>query len=42
MVEALSQIEGLTRERRRTGTWSNPFGGTIAPVMKISGWNFGG
>jgi PmbA protein len=40
MVEAFSHIEGLTRERRRTGTWSNPFGGTIAPVMKISGWSF--
>jgi PmbA protein len=42
MLEAFSNIEGLTRERRRTGTWSNPFGGTIAPAMKIRGWNFGG
>ncbi len=42
MVEAFSRIEGLSRERRRAGTWSNPFGGTIAPVIKIRGWNFGG
>jgi PmbA protein len=42
MLEAFSRVEGLTRERRRTGTWSNPFGGTIAPTMKIAGWNFGG
>jgi predicted Zn-dependent protease len=41
MVEAFSHIEELTRERRRIGTWSNPFGGTIAPAMKIAGWNFG-
>ncbi|HEY8182241.1 MAG TPA: metallopeptidase TldD-related protein [Thermoanaerobaculia bacterium] len=40
MLEAFSRVEGLTRERRRTGTWSNPFGGTIAPTMKIEGWNF--
>lgn len=42
IVEAFSHIEGLTRERRRVGTWYNHFGGTIAPVMKISGWNFTG
>ncbi|MDQ6802078.1 MAG: TldD/PmbA family protein [Acidobacteriota bacterium] len=41
MVEAFSNVEGLTRERRRAGSWSNPFGGTIAPTMKIAGWNFG-
>lgn len=41
MLEAFSRVEGLTRERRRIGTWSNPFGGTIAPAMKIAGWNFG-
>jgi PmbA protein len=40
IVEAFSRIEGLTRERRRVATWYNPFGGTIAPVMKIAGWNF--
>ena len=42
IVEAFSRIEGLTRERRRVATWYNHFGGTIAPVMKISGWNFTG
>jgi len=40
MVEAFSRIDGLARERRRTGTWSNPFGGTIAPAMKIRDWHF--
>jgi PmbA protein len=40
LVEAFSHIEGLTRERGRAGTWSNPFGGTIAPAMKIPGWKF--
>lgn len=40
MVEAFSSIDGLTRERRRVGTWYNAFGGTIAPVMKIRGWRF--
>lgn len=42
MVEALSNIESLTRERRRVATWYNMFGGTIAPVMKIRGWHFTG
>ncbi len=42
IVEAFSRIEGLTRERRRVATWYNQFGGTIAPVMKIGGWNFNG
>jgi predicted Zn-dependent protease len=42
IVEAFSRIEGLTRERRRVATWYNHFGGTIAPVMKIAGWNFTG
>jgi PmbA protein len=40
MLEAFSRIEGLSRERRRVGTWFNAFGGTIAPVMKIADWNF--
>ena len=40
ILEAFSRIEGLTRERRRVATWYNHFGGTIAPVMKIAGWNF--
>ena len=42
IVEAFSRIEGLTRERRRVATWYNHFGGTIAPVMKIAGWNITG
>ena len=42
MVEALSNIEALTRERRRVATWYTMFGGTIAPVMKIRGWHFTG
>ncbi len=42
IVEAFSRIEGLTRERRRVSTWYNQFGGTIAPVLKIGGWNFTG
>src|SRR6266498_3308009 len=40
MVEAFSSIDGLTRERRRVGAWYNPFGGTIAPVIKVRGWKF--
>jgi PmbA protein len=40
ILEAFSHIEGLTRDRRRVGTWFNAFGGTIAPVMKIAGWRF--
>jgi predicted Zn-dependent protease len=42
IVEAFSRIEGLSRERGRVATWYNSFGGTIAPVMKIAGWNFTG
>ena len=42
MVEAFSNIEALSRERRRVGTWYNAFGGTIAPVAKIRGWHFTG
>jgi predicted Zn-dependent protease len=42
MVEAFGRIEGLTRERRRVGTWFNHFGGTLAPTVKIAGWNFTG
>lgn len=42
MVDALSNIESLTRERRRVSTWFNMFGGTIAPVMKVRGWTFTG
>jgi predicted Zn-dependent protease len=42
IVEALGNVEGLTRERRRVATWFNMFGGTIAPVMKVRGWNITG
>jgi predicted Zn-dependent protease len=42
MIEALSNIESLTRERRRVATWYNMFGGTVAPVMKVRGWHFTG
>jgi predicted Zn-dependent protease len=42
MVEAFSSIESLSRERRIVGTWYNSFGGTIAPVAKIRGWNITG
>ena len=40
MVEAFGRIEALTPDRRRVGAWFNPFGGTLAPAMKITGWNF--
>ena len=40
IVDAFSRIEGLTRERRRVGTWYNEVGGMLLPAMKISGWNF--
>jgi predicted Zn-dependent protease len=42
MVEAFSNIESLSRERRIVGTWYNPFGGTLAPVVKVRGWNITG
>lgn len=42
MTEAFSNIEMLSRERRSTGAWYNPFGGTLAPVAKIRGWNITG
>ena len=42
MLEALSNIESLSRERRIVGTWYNMFGGTLAPTVKIKGWNFTG
>ncbi len=42
MVEAFSNIEALSSERHCVGTWYNPFGGTLAPVVKIRGWNFTG
>ncbi|HYC61464.1 MAG TPA: TldD/PmbA family protein [Thermoanaerobaculia bacterium] len=42
MVEAFSNIDSMSRERRSTGTWYNMFGGTLAPVTKIRGWNITG
>lgn len=42
MVEAFSNIEALSSERRSVGTWFNMFGGTLAPVVKIRGWNITG
>jgi PmbA protein len=42
IVEAFGNIEGLTSERRAVGAWFNSFGGTLAPIMKIRGWNFTG
>jgi predicted Zn-dependent protease len=42
MVEAFSNIESLSKERRSVGTWYNMFGGTLAPTVKIRGWNFTG
>ncbi|HUP44651.1 MAG TPA: metallopeptidase TldD-related protein [Thermoanaerobaculia bacterium] len=40
IVEAFAQVDGLTRERRAIGTWYNAFGGTMAPTVRIRGWNF--
>ena len=42
MLEAFSNVESLSRERRIVGTWYNMFGGTLAPTVKIRGWNFTG
>lgn len=42
IVDAYNRVEGLTRDRQRIGAWFNDFGGTIAPVMKIAGWNVTG
>ena len=42
MVEAFSNIEALSSERRTVGTWYNMLGGTRAPVVKIRGWNITG
>ena len=42
MIEAFSNIEALSRERRIVGTWYNSFGGTLAPVVKVRGWNITG
>jgi len=42
MIEAFSNVEAMSRERLRVGTWFNMFGGTLAPVMKIRGWQITG
>lgn len=42
MVEAFSNVESLSRERRNVGTWYNAFGGTRAPVTKIRQWQVTG
>lgn len=42
MTEAFSNIESLSKERRIVGTWYNMYGGTLAPVVKIRGWNITG
>lgn len=42
MIEAFGRIEGMSRERRRVGTWFNDFGATLAPVAKIAGWTISG
>lgn len=42
MLEAFSSIEAISSERKIVGTWYNMFGGTLAPVVKIRGWNITG
>jgi len=42
MVEAFSNIDTLSKERRIIGTWWNTFGGTLAPTVKIRGWKITG
>lgn len=42
MVEAFSNVEGLTKERRIVGTWWNLVGGTIAPTIKVGDWTISG
>jgi predicted Zn-dependent protease len=42
MVEAFANIDSLSSERRSIGTWYNLFGGTLAPTVKIKGWNITG
>lgn len=42
MVEAFSNIESLSRDRCIVGTWYNMYGGTLAPVVKVRGWNITG
>lgn len=42
MVEALSGIDGLSRERRAVPSYWNPVGGTLAPTIKFGSWRFNG
>ena len=42
MVDAFSNLDGVTRERRAVGTWWNLVGGTIAPTVKIRKWKVTG
>jgi PmbA protein len=42
ITEAFSNVEALSSERQIIGTWYNPFGGTIAPTIKVRKWTFTG
>ncbi|HVT43084.1 MAG TPA: TldD/PmbA family protein [Thermoanaerobaculia bacterium] len=42
MIEAFSNITGLSRERRGIGSWWNPIGGAIAPTVRIRDWKITG
>ena len=42
MVEALNRVDGMTRDRRIVSTWWNFIGGTIAPTIRVRGWNITG
>jgi PmbA protein len=42
MTEAFANVESLSRDRQIIGTWYNPFGGTIAPTIKVRDWHITG
>ena len=42
VLEALGNVEAIARDRGRVASWYNAYGGTLAPAMKIHGWNFTG
>jgi PmbA protein len=42
ILEAFSNVAGVTRGRGKTGMWWNHLGGTIAPTMKIRNWQITG
>ncbi len=42
ITEALTRVDALSKERQIIGTWYNPFGGTIAPTVRIRDWTFTG